>query len=103
MSRLKRGRPEQPALALFAVAAEEQGEAAPSARAAKPESGGPASQSLTEPKLAMVQPVALTLASGQSITGRYLGLMLFYPALQVARHSRVRAENCCMRQACGAG
>ena len=85
MSRLKRERSEQLALALFAVAAEEQGEAAAAAaaRGAKPESGGPASQSLTQPEVAMVQPVVLTLAPGQSITSRYLGLMLFYPALQV--------------------
>ena len=35
---------------------------------------------LTEPS---VEPAALTLAPGQSMPSRYLGLTLFYPALQV--------------------
>jgi hypothetical protein len=79
---LRQERAEQPALALLPVAVKE-GEGAPVALAAKPESGGPASQELSQPDQGFVESVALTLAPGQSITSRYLGLMLFYPALQV--------------------
>ena len=49
-----------------------------------PESGAPESRlesnQLQQPPL---EPAALTLAPGQSMPSRYLGLMLFYPALQV--------------------
>jgi transposase len=82
MSRLKQERAEQPSLAALPVAADE-GEGAPLAPAAKPEFGGPESQAFNQPEQAFVEPVALTLAPGQSMSSRYLGLMLFYPALQV--------------------
>ena len=82
MYRLKQERAEKPALALLPVAADED-EGAPVALAAKMEVGGPESQECTQPQQAIVKPVALSLAPGQSITSRYLGLMLFYPALQV--------------------
>lgn len=78
MYRLKQEQVQQPALALLAVAAGE-GEGVSVA----PESGGSESPELTRPEQALVGPVVLTLAPGQSITSRYLGLMLFYPALQV--------------------
>ena len=82
MSRLKHERAVQPALALLPVAADAD-EGAPVAELAQPVSGGSASQELNQPEQAFAEPVALTLTPGQSITSRYLGLMLFYPALQV--------------------
>jgi transposase len=82
MYRLKQERAEQPALALLPVAADED-EGAPVVLAARPESGGPESQAFNQPEHALVGPVRLRLAPGQSITSRYLGLMLFYPALQI--------------------
>jgi transposase len=82
MYRLKQERAEQPALALLPVAAEED-EGAPVVLAAESEAGGPESQELNQPEQALVERVALMLVPGQSLTSRYLGLMLFYPALQV--------------------
>lgn len=83
MSRLKRELAEQPALELVPVAADEDRGAAV-AVAAGPESGAPASRGesnqLEQPAL---EPAALTLAPGQSMPSRYLGLTLSYPALQV--------------------
>ncbi len=82
MYRLKQERAEQPALALMPVADEDRGAAV--AVASVPECGTPESQressQLEQPSVA---PAALTLAPGQSMPSRYLGLMLFYPALQV--------------------
>ena len=80
MSRLKQEQVQQPALALSRVTADEHERAPVPTR---PESGGPESQELTHPEQAMLNPVALTRAPGQSVSSRYLGLMLFYPALQV--------------------
>jgi hypothetical protein len=79
MHRIKQELVEQPALALLPVAAGEDGGAAV-AVAAQPESGGPEPNQLEQP---WMEPGALTLAAGQSASSRYLGLMLFYPALQV--------------------
>ncbi|MGZ3601818.1 MAG: putative transposase [Ktedonobacterales bacterium] len=82
MSRLKQERAAQAALELLPVVAP-QDEGAPVVALAEPESGGPESSELNQPEQALVEPVALTLAPDHSITSRYLGLMLFYPALQV--------------------
>lgn len=73
MYRLKQQQVQQPALALLPVAADEvDGAPAPTE-----------SQALIQRDQAIEKPVAFTLARGQSITSRYLGLMLFYPALRV--------------------
>src|SRR5207237_8169923 len=82
MYRLKQERAEQPALALMPVADEDRGAAV--AVASVPESGTPESQRESHQlEQSSVEPAALTLAPGQSMPSRYLGLMLFYPALQV--------------------
>jgi hypothetical protein len=82
MYRIKQEQAEQPALGLLPMFAAEAARA-PVVIAAKTEVGGPESQELNQPEQAFVEPVAVTLAPGQSITSRYLGLMLFYPALHV--------------------
>jgi hypothetical protein len=82
MYRLRQEQLQQPALALLHMAADKE-EGAPVRTAGTPESGGPEAQESTQPEQAIVKPVALTLAPGQSMPSRYLGLMLFYPALQV--------------------
>jgi hypothetical protein len=82
MYRLKQEQVHQPGLALLPVTAAGD-EPAPVPTAVTPESGGPESQELIQGEQAIDPPGALTLAAGQSITSRYLGLMLFYPALQV--------------------
>ncbi len=83
MSRLKHELAEQPALELLPVTADEDRGAAVAVTIG-PESGAPESRlesnQLEQPPL---EPAALTLAPGQSMPSRYLGLMLFYPALQV--------------------
>jgi transposase len=83
ISRLKQERAEQPALELLAVAGDENDVAAVTV-AAEPESAPPESRQetnqLEQPPLV---PAALTLAPGHSMASRYLGLALFYPALQV--------------------
>ena len=83
MFRLKQELAEQPALELLPVAADED-TGVTVAVASVPEFRAPesrrASNQLEQP---WVEPAGLTLASGQSIPSRYLGLMLFYPALQV--------------------
>ena len=92
MYRLKQERAEQPALALLPVADDEDA-GAPVAVAAEPESGGLASQAESNQlEQAPVGPVVLTLAPGQSISSRYLGLMLFCPALQVVGLLEVAAQ-----------
>jgi hypothetical protein len=83
MYRLKQERAEQPALELLPIAADEDdGSAVPVAD--ELESGAlelqADSNQLEQPS---VDSAALALAPGQSISSRYLGLMLFYPALQV--------------------
>jgi hypothetical protein len=83
MSRLKQERAEQPSLASLPVPAQDD-DGAPVSLTAMPDACGPESQALNQPEQALVEPVPLTLlAPGQSIASRYLGLMLFYPALQV--------------------
>jgi transposase len=83
MHRLKQEQAEQPALDLVPVATEAV-EAAPVTITARPESGAlqspEARNQLEEPS---TESAALALAAGQSVSSRYLGLMLFYPALQV--------------------
>src|SRR5436190_2061678 len=78
MHRLKRQLAEQPALELVQMAVDPSPASAAIA-AAHLESG------LVEPQLEQpsLEPTALTLAPGQAMPSRYLGLMLFYPALQV--------------------
>jgi len=81
MYRIKRELAEQPALELLPVTAYEDELVAVSA---EPESGA-----LPSPELAdqLEQPseerAAVMVAPGQCVPSRYLGLMLFYPALQV--------------------
>jgi hypothetical protein len=82
MYRLKQEHVHQPGLALLAVTADED-ERAPVPTAVTPESGGPEPQELIQREPAIEKPGVFALAPGQSITSRYLGLMLFYPALQV--------------------
>jgi hypothetical protein len=84
MYRLKQQLAEQPGLEelLPLVADEDGGEAV--AVAAVSESGALESHGESnQPDQPTVEPAALTLAPGQSMPSRYLGLMLFYPALQV--------------------
>jgi hypothetical protein len=85
MHRLKRELPEQPELELLPlpVVADED-DAVAVAVDDEPESGGrPSEAELSPPEQPPVEPAALTLARGQSISSHYLGLALFYPALQV--------------------
>jgi hypothetical protein len=82
MSRLKQELVEQPVLALLPVANEDEGAAVAVAKVLEPgalASRGKANQ-LEQPS---VEPLGLTLAPGQTVPSRYLGLTLFYPALQV--------------------
>jgi len=80
MSRLKQERAVQPALALLPVPAEDDARV-PVPAIAEPESGGPEPEEDSEQT--HVDTVAIALASGQSVSSRYLGLTLFYPALEV--------------------
>ena len=80
MSRLKQERAVQPALEGWSVSADEDARAPVAVAVAEPESAGLEAQQALEPSAAVA---ALTLAPGQSISSRYLGLTLFYPALQV--------------------
>jgi hypothetical protein len=83
MHRLKQELAEQPALELLPVAADEDTRAAVTV-AIVPEPGAPSCQEeSTQLEQPWVEPAALTLAPGQCMPSRYLGLMLFYPALQV--------------------
>lgn len=83
MHQLKRQLVQQPALELLPVATdEEQGAAA--GVAAEPDSGAPESRGESNQlEQLAAESAALALAPGQSITSRYLGLTLFYPALEV--------------------
>jgi hypothetical protein len=82
MYRLKQQRAEQPALELMPVAADEDRGAAV-AGPSVPESAASASRpEANQLEQALVEAAALTLAPGQSMPSRYLGLTLFYPALQ---------------------
>jgi hypothetical protein len=83
MYRLKQERTVQPALEVLPVAADEDA-GAPVALAAESELGGLEAQAeVNQADQRWVWPATLTLAPGQSISSRYLGLTLFYPALQV--------------------
>jgi hypothetical protein len=83
MSRLKQELAAQPALELVPVAADEDSGAAV-AGPSVPESTALASRPASnQPEKPLVERVAVTLAPGQSLPSRYLGLTLFYPALQV--------------------
>ncbi len=83
MHRLKAELANQPALELLPVAVDESEEVAdavadqPESRALEPQG---ASEQREEPS---VEPAPLTLVAGQSMSSRYLGLTLFYPALQL--------------------
>lgn len=83
MHQLKQQLVQQPALELLPVATDED-QGAATAVAAEPESGARESRGesnqLEQPS---AESAALVLAHGQSITSRYLGLTLFYPALEV--------------------
>jgi hypothetical protein len=83
MYRLKQERAVQTGLELLPVAADEDA-GVPVAVAAEPGSGGrEAQEEVNQPDQPLVWPAVLTLTPGQSISSRYLGLTLFYPALQV--------------------
>jgi transposase len=79
MHRLKQELADQPALELLPVAVDEDDEVA-GALADQPESRALELQGALEPS---VEPTPLILVPGQSMHSRYLGLTLFYPALQV--------------------
>ncbi len=83
MHRLKQELADQPELGLLPVATDE-GEEAALAETEQSESDAVepqgTSNELTEP---LAEPAALTLAPGQSMSSRYLGLTLFYSALEV--------------------
>jgi len=83
MHRLKQELADQPGLELLPVAVDE-GEAVAEAVADQSESRAlelqEASEQREEPS---VEPTPLALVAGQSMPSRYLGLTLFYPALQV--------------------
>ena len=84
MSRLKQERAVQPGLELLRRAADEDAEAPEAAPVAEPESGELVTQQeLNQVEQSAAAVVALTLPPGQAISSRYLGLTLFYPALQV--------------------
>ena len=81
--RLKQELAEQPALELLPVGAGE-GDVAAVAVAAEPESDALPSQEFSNQlEQPSVEPSALTLAPGKRLPSRDLGLMLFYPDLQV--------------------
>ena len=80
MHRLKQELADQPALELLPVAVDEVA----GALADQPESGALEPQGATEQRAEpSVEPTPLILVPGQSMHSRYLGLTLFYPALQV--------------------
>ena len=92
MHRLKQELAEQPALELLSVAVDE-GEAVAEAVADQPESRVLEPQGASEQReAASVEPAPLTLVRGQSLPSRYLGLTLFYPALQVVGLLELAAE-----------
>jgi transposase len=86
MHRLKQELAEQQALELLPVAVDEGEGVADVAIADQPESRVLEPQGALEQeeeRLVEPAPLTLTLVPGQSMSTRYLGLMLFYPALQV--------------------
>jgi transposase len=91
MHQLKRELAEQPPLELLPMASEN--EVAARAAADQAESGDLESHQATnetvEPAMGST---ALTLAPGQSVSSRYLGLTLFYPALQLVGLLAVAAQ-----------
>ena len=83
MHRLKQQLAQQPALELLSVATDED-RGATVAAAAEPESSAPESRGeSTQLEQPSAESAALALAPGQAIASRYLGLTLFYPALEV--------------------
>src|SRR5258708_20488712 len=83
MARLKQELAEQTALELLPVTADEDREAAVGV-AIEPESSASESRrESNQPEQPWVEPAARALAPGHSMPSRYLGLTLFYPALQV--------------------
>ena len=83
MHRLRQQLAEQPGLALLPLAAD-GGERSAALAAEPSESGAVEPQAVSNPQTEpTAEPAALTLAPGQSTPSRYLGLTLFYPALQV--------------------
>ena len=83
MHRLKRGLAAQPALESVPVAADEDSAVAVAGPSVAESSAVVSQPESTQPEQPLVERVALTLAPGQSLPSRYLGLTLFYPALQV--------------------
>ncbi len=83
MHRLKQELANQPGLELLPVAVDE-GKAGAGVLADQPESRALELQGASEQREESgAEPAALMLAAGQSVFSRYLGLTLFYPALQV--------------------
>jgi transposase len=83
MYQLKRELAGQPALELLPTASAENEAAAPATAdqaASDDQKSQQAANETTEPATG---PTALTLAPGQSVSSRYLGLTLFYPALHM--------------------
>src|SRR6202022_2985543 len=71
----------------------DEGEAVAEAVADQPESRVLEPQGASEQReAASVEPAPLTLVRGQSLPSRYLGLTLFYPALQVVGLLELAAE-----------
>jgi prepilin-type processing-associated H-X9-DG protein len=83
MFRLKQERAVQPALEGWSVSADKDARAPVAVAGAEPESGRLEAQQALDHLHESSSLAALRLAPGQSITSRYLGLTLFYPALQV--------------------
>ncbi len=83
MHRFKQELPNQPALELLPVAVD-AGEAVADRVVDQPESHALEPQGSSEQREEpSVEPTPLTLVPGQSMPSRYLGLTLFYPALQI--------------------
>jgi hypothetical protein len=83
MARLKQELAEQPAMELLSVVVDED-EGAAKASVDEPGCGGLESQALSrQTEQLLVEPAIIALAPGESVSSRYLGLTLFYPALHV--------------------
>jgi transposase len=93
MHRLKQELAEQPALELCPVPANADDEGPALAVVDQPEPGARESrEASTRPHQPAAETAALTLAAGQSMSSRYLGLLLFYPALQVVGLLQLAAQ-----------
>jgi hypothetical protein len=81
MARLRQELADQPALELLSVVVDAGAE---KASVDEPESGGLESREpSTQLEQPLVEPAVIALAPGKSVSSCYLGLTLFYPALQV--------------------